>query len=83
MSERKGRKFGWDYQVKSVTHSTEPASILNVYRNKYSSDVQKLNTYIEEFFNYDEKRKRAIVVEPLVLEEIEQKVDDKDKKKNN
>jgi hypothetical protein len=56
---------------------------LNLYRNKYSSDVQKLNTYIEEFFNYDEKRKRAIVVEPLVLEEIEQKVDDKDKKKNN
>ena len=63
--------------------STEPASILNLYRNKYSSDVQKLNTYIEEFFNYDEKIKRAIVVEPLVLEEIEQKVDDKDKKKNN
>jgi hypothetical protein len=56
---------------------------LNVYRNKYSSDVQKLNNYIQEFFNYDEKRKREIVVEPLVLEEIEQKVDDKDKKKNN
>lgn len=32
----------------------------NYYGNKYSSDLQKLNPYIEEFLRYDERSERAI-----------------------
>jgi hypothetical protein len=35
----------------------------NYYSNKYTEDLKKLNTYIEEFFSYDEQNERAILGE--------------------
>jgi hypothetical protein len=43
--------------------------------NKYNADLEKLNTYIEEFFKYDERKERAI--------EKEKKEKQNKKKRNN
>jgi hypothetical protein len=48
------------------TYFTNPRSFLAVNRanGKYITDIVGLNPYIEEFFKYDIKGKRASVVEP-------------------
>lgn len=59
------------------TYYTNPGSFLAVNRAKYITDIVKLNGYIEEFFKYDIKGKRALVVEPLDLGKLEKEIDDK------
>jgi len=57
---------------------------LENYSNRYSIDLQKLNPYIEEFFNYDSRKERAIEEEgvaELLEEERKQEKEGKKKKK--
>jgi hypothetical protein len=59
-------------------------SVLENYSNRYSIDLQKLNPYIEEFFNYDSRKERAIEEEgvaELLEEERKQEKEGKKKKK--
>jgi hypothetical protein len=62
----------------------DPRSPWNYYDVNYNSDLEKLNPYIEEFFNYDEEAGRAIEIieeEEEALKEEKQEKEYKDKKK--
>jgi hypothetical protein len=74
----------WYQQTTTVkqaknAYDVNPQSRLNVYREMYSSDVARLNTYIEEFFKFDflnyNEKKRAIATERKTFEEVRQEID--------
>lgn len=50
----------------------------NYHGNKYSSDLEKLNPYIEEFFKYNETKERAIEKEEGVAALEEKKKQEED-----
>jgi hypothetical protein len=79
--EKSRWRIYWNRQKLTVkqakdAYDEDPNSFLNRNRSKYISDVVKLNKYIEEFFKYNPNHDRALVVESIPLDGMEQKVDD-------
>ena len=59
-------------------------SVLKRDSTRYNSDLQRLNPYLEEFFNYDSRKERAIEEEgvaELLEEKKKQEEEGKNKKK--